>query len=238
VPEQLDAVIFDWGGTISVYAQLDVADVWRDAGRVLDPGREKELVERLVAAEAALWAGVSDTQASGTLPDLVRTAIAELELDVAEALLEEAAAHHLAAWTAYVEHDSEAERVLRSLRAAGFKTGLLSNTFWPGSFHDELLEADGLKDLFDARLYTSDMSFTKPHPSTFKAALEALSVEDPSRAVFVGDRPFDDIFGASRAGLRTILRPNPHVPPYDVEPDAVAHQLLDVLGIVAAWNRG
>ena len=39
-----------------------------------------------------------------------------------------------------------------------------------------------------------------PHPSVFLAALEALGVSDPTRAVFVGDRPLDDISGAKASG--------------------------------------
>lgn len=51
---------------------------------------------------------------------------------------------------------------------------------------------------------------------------------DPSRAVFVGNRPWDDIFGARRAGLRTALRTNPLVPAYEVEPDVEIERLSEL----------
>ena len=54
-------------------------------------------------------------------------------------------------------------------------------------------------------------------------------MSDPARAVYVGDRPFDDIFGARRAGLRTALRTNPRVPAYDVAPDVEISGLPELL---------
>jgi putative hydrolase of the HAD superfamily len=54
--------------------------------------------------------------------------------------------------------------------------------------------------------------------------------------VFVGDRPWDDIYGAKRAGLKTVLRPSPTVPDYDVEPDAVIHDLPSLLEVVDRWR--
>ena len=67
---------------------------------------------------------------------------------------------------------------------------------------------------------------------------EALaSVERPGRAVFVGDRPWDDVVGAGRAGMRTVLRRNPGVPAYDVEPDAVIDELLELIAVVDGWGR-
>jgi FMN phosphatase YigB (HAD superfamily) len=115
---------------------------------------------------------------------------------------------------------------------------MLSNTHWPRAFHERFLERDGLVDLIDARLYTSEMPFQKPHPSAFLAAAEALGVADASTAVFVGDRPWDDIAGAAGVGMRTVLRPNPLVADADgVAPDAVITSLPDLLPLVDAWRH-
>ena len=162
---------------------------------------------------------------------------ARIGLDVAEALLEEAAVRHLDAWTEHVAHDPAAAPTLRALRERGLRIGLLSNTHWPRAFHERFLERDGLAELIDARLYTSEMPFQKPHTSAFEAALRALDVERPGRAVFVGDRPWDDVVGAGRAGMRTVLRRNPGVPAYDVEPDAVIDELLELIAVVDGWGR-
>ena len=232
----VEAVIFDWGGTLSVFVQSELVDAWRLAARHLAPEREDELTERLVAVEAAFWATTSSHQRSATLADLLAAATRELGLDVAEALLEEAAVRHLDAWTDHIRHDPEAAGTLAALRERGLRTGLLSNTHWPRAFHERFLERDGLAALIDARLYTSEMPYQKPHPDAFAAALKALDVDDPLGAVFVGDRPWDDVSGAKAAGLRAVLRPNPYVEPHPVEPDAVIERLPDLVELVDAWR--
>jgi putative hydrolase of the HAD superfamily len=80
------------------------------------------------------------------------------------------------------------------------------------------------------------MPWMKPHPEAFATALAALHVRDPARAVFVGDRPFDDIFGAKQAGMRAVLRPNPAVPGHDIEPDASIVLLSELLPLVDRWG--
>jgi putative hydrolase of the HAD superfamily len=237
----VEAVVFDWGGTLSVFVEAELVDAWRLAARHLSPEREDEVTERLMAVEAAFWATTASHQRSATLADLLAAAAAELGLDVAEALLEEAAVRHLDAWTDHIRHDPEAAATLAGLRERGLRIGLLSNTHWPRAFHERFLERDGLAELIDARLYTSEMPHQKPHPSAFAAALEALGVDDPSRAVFVGDRPWDDVVGARRSGLRAVLRPNPLVEPRDpgwrdAEPDAVIERLPDLFPLIDAWR--
>ncbi len=76
----------------------------------------------------------------------------------------------------------------------------------------------------------------KPHPSVFHEALSALGGVDPARAVFVGDRPYDDIHGARAVGMRTVLRHSDLVPPYDVEPDATISSLSELVGLCGEWQ--
>ena len=231
----VDAVIFDWGGTLSEFVDAELVDAWRLAARHIDREHEDEITERLVKVEAEFWATTSSHQRSATLADLMATAARELGLDVAEALLEEAAVRHLDAWTPHIRHDPDAASALSQLRGLGLRIGMLSNTHWPRAFHEHFLERDGLVDLIDARLYTSEMPFQKPHPSAFLTAAEALAV-DPTRAVFVGDRPWDDISGAQAAGMRTILRPNPFAPDLDgIEPDARVETLPALVEVVKGW---
>ena len=232
----LEAVVFDWGGTLSVYAGVDLADMWRLAARGLHAEREDEVCERLAAVEAAAWDRVAVDQASTTLSQILAAASAELGLDVSEALLEEAALSHLDSWTPHISHDPDARPVLQALRERGLRIGLLSNTHWPRAFHEHFLDRDGLVDLIDARLYTSEMARTKPHPDAFRAALAAVGVDEPEAAVFVGDRAYDDVFGAKSLGMRGVLRRNPQVPGYEVEPDAVIDGLPELLPLIDAWG--
>ncbi len=71
--------------------------------------------------------------------------------------------------------------------------------------------------------------------------MDAVGASDPARCVYVGDRLFDDVWGAQNAGLRAIHVPHSDIPPEQVGhtegvPDAVAHRLADVLAIVDGWR--
>ena len=234
----VEAVVFDWGGTLAEYAGIEMIDMWRMAARHLAPDREEEVLARLVAVEEASWARIAVDQRSTTLSSLLSSASADLGLDVAEAVLEEAATHHLDSWTPHVRHDPHAVPTLRALRQAGLGIGLLSNTHWPRSFHEHFLERDGLAALIDVRCYTSELDYTKPHPEAFRAVLDGLGVAEPSRVVFVGDRPYDDVFGARSIGMRAVLRPNPLVPGFDVAPDATIQDLPELVALVRTWHGG
>jgi len=70
--------------------------------------------------------------------------------------------------------------------------------------------------------------------------MAAVGVSDASRAVFVGDRLFDDIFGAQRVGMRAVHIPHSDIPVWQqtgVEgtPDAVVHQLSELVSVVDGW---
>ena len=65
--------------------------------------------------------------------------------------------------------------------------------------------------------------------------MKALDVR-PARAVFVGDRRYDDVFGAQSAGMRAVLvRPGPENDDYDVSPDAEVIALSELVGVVDGW---
>lgn len=237
--EAVTAVIFDWGGTLTPHADVDLLDLWRAAANHLDPARADELAARLGAVEDAFWARTSASQLSGTLDDIIAMAAQELGLDIADAVREEAASRHLDAWASHICHEPDAAPTLQALRERGLRIGLLSNTHWPRAFHEHMLERDGLSRLIDARLYTSELTYLKPHPAVFKAALAALGDEDqpvaPARAVFVGDRPRDDIAGAKSVGMRAVLKPNAAVPTGPVEPDARVATLAALVPLIDGW---
>ncbi len=233
----ISTVVFDWGGTLSVWAEVtDMADMWRLAARHLAPEREDELCARLVAVEQASWDRIAVDQRSTTLAQLLAEASAAVGLDVGEAVLEEAALHHLDSWTPHIRHDPDAAATLRALRERGLRIGLLSNTHWPRAFHERFLERDGLAELLDVRCYTSEMERTKPHPDAFAHVLGLLGVDDASRAVFVGDRLIDDVAGSKRAGWRGVFRHNDVTPDGDVEPDAVVKSLPELVALIDGWN--
>ena len=84
---------------------------------------------------------------------------------------------------------------------------MLSNTIWPRAFHEAIFERDGVLDLIDGDVYTSEIPWTKPSPHAFGPRWTAVGVTDPARCVYVGDRLFDDIWGAQHAGPARHPRP-------------------------------
>ena len=107
---------------------------------------------------------------------------------------------------------------------------------WPRSWHEDVFRRDGVLDLINGAVYTSEIDWTKPHPEAFRAVMAAVGVSDPARCVFVGDRPFDDVHGAQQAGMRAVLMPNSDVPAFAAAvPDAVIGRLADVGPLVESW---
>lgn len=228
----IEAVLFDWGGTLSVHGDHDLLEMWRAAAQVLQPDDPEPLARQLLDAEDAWWherVVEREGSLSGTTEELVRSVERRTHVPVHEAL----AAYH-GAWEATVEHDPLAAAVLQGCRDRGWRTGLLSNTHWPRDLHEKWLVDAGLLDLLDARVYTSDLARMKPHPEAFRTLLAALDVA-PGRAVFVGDRARDDVAGAQAVGMRAVHLTGRPVEAFDVVPDAVLPGLDGLLDVLDAW---
>jgi putative hydrolase of the HAD superfamily len=234
--QPVEAVVFDWGGTLTPFHTVDLLDLWREAARVLAPDDIEAVAAALAAAERDWWIRVGDTGLSGTTAEVLAAAAQATGLDLDAALHDAALVAHLDAWSPHTITDPQAAPLLNALRGRGMKTGLLSNTHWPREWHERWLERDGVLDLIDARVYTSDLEHTKPHPEAFRAVLGRLGVE-PSAAVFVGDRPIDDISGAKALGMRAVLIPNSVVPGGPVPPDAQITSLAELLPLVDGWRQ-
>jgi putative hydrolase of the HAD superfamily len=107
---------------------------------------------------------------------------------------------------------------------------------WPRGWHEDVFRRDGVLDLIDGAVYSSEIDWTKPHPEAFRAAMAAIGASDPASCVFVGDRPYDDVHGAHSAGMRAVLVPNSDVPPFEAAvPDAVIDRLADLRQLIDTW---
>jgi putative hydrolase of the HAD superfamily len=231
----IEAVVFDWGGTLTPITEVDLVEVWRSAARMLAAQRADELTAALYAAERAMWDDTADHFRSGRVVDVVTGAMSERGVNATDDVVAAAVSTYLAEWVPHSAAQPDAVKVLERLRNLGFRTGLLSNTHWPREWHEERLVDDGLTDLLDAAVFTSDLEYRKPHPTAFGAVLDRLGVE-PEQAVFVGDRMHDDVFGAHSIGMRTIWIRNQASMSWDVEPDAVVDSLAEVVGVVEGWS--
>ena len=228
----VEAVIFDWGGTLTPWHTVDHETLWRE---VCALHFAEELAERsaaaIRAAEWELWRVAERDHRSATMDHVFeRAGVAPTAAFLASYAL---------AWEPHTLTDPDVPELFRWLRAAGVKIGVLSNTMWPRSMHEQVFIRDGVLELIDGAVYSSEIEWTKPHPEAFRAAMAAVGVGDPAACVFVGDRPYDDVFGAKRAGMRAVLVPNSDVPAWpEAEPDAVIGRLADLAPLIDAWRRG
>jgi putative hydrolase of the HAD superfamily len=233
---RIDAVIFDWGGTLTPWHTVDVLDIWRTYAAAYDPQDVHALARRLHEAEEAAWASGRDTNAAATLESVLLAAGVDVEHERHAIAL----AEYEQAWEPHTWTDPQAPALLRGLRERGLRVGVLSNTIWSREYHERVLARDGVLDLVDGAVFSSEIAYVKPHPEAFRAALDAVGVTDAARAVFVGDRLFDDVHGAAAVGMRTVFVPHSEIPEHqrghtEGTPDAVVGELGEVLEVVDRW---
>jgi len=238
VPPRCRAVIFDWGGTLTPWHSVDLEEQWRVFSRQVhaEEGQALSLAARILAAEEAAWVRSRTEHSSSRLREI----LTEAGLGEDHLRREAALTAYREFWAPHTFTDEQVRPLWEGLRERGVLVGVLSNTIWSRDYHREVFERDGVLDLIDADVYSSELAWTKPHPEVFRAAAAALGV-DPGQAVYVGDRLFEDIHGSQQAGMRAIWVPHSEIPvsqqvSVEVTPDGVAHQLLDILDILDGWQ--
>jgi len=201
------AVLFDLGNTlVSYYAAADFGPILRKALRgcihVLGshtPIDENEIFQRALTLNAersdlAVWPLVE--RLNVLFPHAAQDPTAHERLITA--FLEPVFA------TAVL--DPSALPTLHALRAAGFRTAIVSNTPWgsPVQPWRAELARHGLLEAVDAAVFCVEVGYRKPHRAPFEHALRLLEAR-PEDTFFVGDDPRWDVTGAELACLRPIL---------------------------------
>jgi putative hydrolase of the HAD superfamily len=103
---------------------------------------------------------------------------------------------------------------LQTLRAAGYRLGIVSN--WESRLL-ELCAAHGIAEAFDFAVVSEIEGYSKPHPYLYRRALELAGVE-ANRALHVGDKMREDVEGAAAVGIRTVLIDRTRNPEIDYAP--------------------
>ncbi len=110
---------------------------------------------------------------------------------------------------------------LRELRSNGFRTGLISNC---APEVPALWEKTPFANLFDTTVFSCRIGFVKPSPEIYHAAIDSLNTS-ASNCIFVGDGSGDELAGAERVGMSSVLLRVSFEDTYDfIRPE------------VAAWN--
>jgi putative hydrolase of the HAD superfamily len=204
LPPDIDAVLFDAGGTLVTLDYPFIADLAQRRGARLlvsalpqADGRARLAMDRLMEADRR-GESRDEGRRSAYFITLLR------EAGVAQALLEELAG---ALEQAHREDNlwrlpqPGVHQALDGLRRRGLRTGVVSNA--DGRI-EAILGALGLAEHLDVMVDSYQEGVEKPDPEIFRRAVERLG-SPPERTAYVGDIYSIDVVGARGAGLLPVV---------------------------------
>jgi putative hydrolase of the HAD superfamily len=206
----VDAVLFDYGRTLVTFAYPteDLLEVLRrfrpriaEALGAQAPEAEAILRDVLLPLEAHIE---SPSEDEVTYVDVYRATWRHAGLDLPDDLLYEILDAEQLCWDRGVRVDADALQVLAWLGAHGIKRAVCSNAAFPPEMMRRQVDGNGVGELMDAVLFSSQLGRRKPAPEIYRAALDALGV-GPERALFVGDRVREDYDGPRAVGMRAVI---------------------------------
>jgi FMN phosphatase YigB (HAD superfamily) len=247
-PRQVEAVIFDLDDTLISWSKPAVEWEVFHLSRVealrnylVESGHNlpeiQEFHEFVRSRIRQTWDNARDNWIIPSISEIMHQILVELDVDVAQVemrtLLEK---YNWGVFPGVIPFD-DTLHVLEELRLREYKIGLVTNSIFPMWMRDVELEAFDIIKFFDARITSGDIGYLKPHPQIYEKILEMLDVR-PERAVFVGDRPRNDIAGANQVGLISVLMAPLHlereldgvVPDYTISTLSELIPLLEELG--------
>lgn len=218
---QIEAVIFDLDDTLIDWAQPEIAfqDYIRpkidrvhcflvQAGHPVPPA--DDFFALLNEAMHQAWDDAKVDWQIKSIGQVMMESFTSLGLDTSQIDIDQVLRTHGGGVFPGVVLFEDTLDVLAELRQRGYKIGLLTNSFMPMWMRDPELEAYHLLDYLDARVTSGDTGYLKPHPAIYHEILARLGTR-PENAVFVGDRPVNDIAGANATGLISVLMNPPHL---------------------------
>src|SRR5215467_2933805 len=147
----VDAVIFDWGGTLTPWHTIDNLEQWSAYARAYDPAHDEAIVDALLAAETEAWRLARDEHRATKFDTIIRTA----GLEPIGPAHQRAVEAYQAWWEPHTFADPDVIPLFTELRERGIKVGVLSNTVWPRDYHELVFARDGVLHLIDGAVYTS-----------------------------------------------------------------------------------
>jgi putative hydrolase of the HAD superfamily len=178
-------LLVDYGGVLTT----NVFDSFRDFCE--GQGLDREAVKRLFREEPRTLVLVRGLETGElTREDFERGFGELLGIEEREGLVDR--------MFAGVRPDEAMQAVLRRARAAGIRTGLISN-----SMGDTVYDRSTFAELFDGVVISGEVGLHKPQPEIFLLGAERAGVE-PAECVFVDDLR-ENCAGAEAVGMTAIL---------------------------------
>lgn len=197
------AVVFDLSGTLLDFPTREYYSVAEYLGRLAGAdGR---------AFHERFWAQTNQPGREADWRVGIRRTWKELSLLPSPADQEAAFARYFDFERAILEHPKPgAIEILRDLKAARYRTGLITNTVHP---LPEVWPNCSFSSLIDVPVFSCVEGTEKPDPAIYRACAEWLGVQ-PDDCLFVGDGSSDELAGAEAAGMSAVMC---YVPDGDLE---------------------
>ena len=196
-----EAVVFDFFGTLSYPVTLE------NQQRAVAPMAEAMGVA-LDAVLSALQASFTDRCLGrwGSYEQTMARLAVEVDVTLSEEALAELCRIRLSGQQAeLIRVRSDAEPVVRTLREAGLKIGLLTDC----THELAMTWADlPIARHFDATVFSVETGTKKPDPAIFASAAERLGVR-PDQCLYIGDGGSNELTGASQVGMTAVLLDDP-----------------------------
>jgi epoxide hydrolase-like predicted phosphatase len=181
----MKGLLLDWGGVLT----SNVFDSFRDF--CVAEGLAPDAVKRLFREEPRARELVRGLETEALSEDEFGERFGELlELEDRSRLIER--------MFGGVRPDERMLAAVRNVRAAGFRTGLISNSMGGASYDRDLFP-----ELFDGVVISGDVGMHKPQPEIFLLGAERAGVA-PQQCVFVDDLR-ENCDGAEAVGMTVVL---------------------------------
>ncbi len=202
------AVLFDWNGTLVKHAPSETFSV---ASLAIDAYARRNLgVEAAAGSFGRAFSAVVPPYVPGsdqTCPPVAKfvgEAFTWLSWPAGASDVDACSRLLFTQSTRGTEVYDDARALLASLAYRGYRVAVVSNTFFPGSYFQSVVNELGLQGHIHSFVSSADVGLLKPNTAPFVRALADLGLE-PHDAIYVGDSPETDIPGARAAGMRAIL---------------------------------
>jgi HAD superfamily hydrolase (TIGR01509 family) len=204
------AVLFDYGRTLVTfeYPTEELLEVMREfrpriASALGVPAPEAEaILETVLLPLEKVIESMSEDEVD--YMDVYRDAWAKVGLQLPDGLLHEILDAEQMCWDRAVRLDPDALQVLSWLGVHGVKRAVCSNAPFPPAMMRRQVDTNGISEVVDAVVFSSEVGRRKPAPEVYSAALNAIGV-DARHALFVGDRMREDYEGPRALGMRAVI---------------------------------
>ena len=206
----VEGVLFDYGRTLVTftYPTDDLLRVLEDfrpriqaALGLPAPEAERILHEVLMPLEKYI-ASMSEDEVD--YMDVYRDVWHRAGMRLPDDLLHEILDAEQRCWDSSVIVDPDAIRVLGWLRDHGVRRGVCSNAPFPADMMRRQIATNGITELLDAAVFSSEIGRRKPSADLYLAALDAIGTP-AERTLFAGDRVREDYEGPVAVGMRAVV---------------------------------